>query len=127
MRQEPQQPPEQAARRLADDSADLVRAELARLREELREIVRNSAGGVLLTAVAGVSGLLALHALATSVQRAADRALPPRAAPAVLVVTYLGGAAAAGVLGARQLRQARLAADRAARNVRTDINAATPT
>lgn len=124
MRQEPNRPPEQAAQRLADDSAELVRAEMARLRADVGEIVRRSAGGLVLTAVAGVGGLLALHAAAVVVLRSADRVLPPRAAAAVLAATYLGGAATAAVLGGWRLRAAGLTARRAAEDLRADAQAA---
>ncbi|GIL27808.1 phage holin family protein [Actinocatenispora comari] len=124
-----QQPrgPEQAAQRLAADSAELVHAELQHIRTDALELARRSAGGLALAAIAGAGAALALHAFASAVLRGADRLLPPRAAALTLTGVYLAGSAGAAVLATQRLRAAAAVAGRAASDLRTDAEAAVGT
>ncbi|MFJ9770312.1 phage holin family protein [Kitasatospora sp. NPDC101157] len=96
-----------AARRLTESTANLVRQEVDRVRDELTATVRQAGLGAGLLAGAGVCGVLGLASVHTVLLRTFERRLPPRAAAATLTVLYLAGAAALLPVARERLDRAR--------------------
>jgi len=95
-----------AAVRLRNDAAALMRDELDSLRGELADTARHmSSGAIMATASAG-TGLLALAALHTTLLRLLESVMPPAAAAAVLAVGYVAGAAVLVFMARKQLKAA---------------------
>ena len=100
-----------AAVRLRNDAAALMRDELESLRGELADTARHMSTGAVMGAASAGTGMLALAALHTTVLRLLESVMPAPAAAAVLAVGYVAGAAVL-VLAAR--KQLKAAADSAA-------------
>lgn len=91
--------------RLSQDTAELIRTEIALAKAETLQTARRGALGAGLLAGSGVIGLLALGSLSRSVEAAFGRALdPPGAAlaTAALWTGISGGLAASGVTALRR-------------------------
>jgi hypothetical protein len=95
-----------AAVRLRNDAAALMRDELDSLRGELADTARHmSSGAIMATASAG-TGLLALAALHATLLRLLESVMPPWAAAAVLAGGYVAAAAVLVFMARKQLKAA---------------------
>ncbi|AEW99253.1 phage holin family protein [Streptantibioticus cattleyicolor] len=108
-----------AAGRLSQDVASLVRAELDRAKAELTDTARRAGTGTGAFAVAAVSGVFALVAAHQSLLAALERAVSRRAAAAALTCAYTACAAASAWYGYDRLCQARAASRQALRQMGT--------
>lgn len=115
-----------AANRLTQDTAALVRQELQAVRKELLATARRAGAGAGLCAGAGVCGLLALCAAHSTLLRALEHTMPRGRAAATLTALYAAAAAGLGVAGRERLRAAGLASGRALEQVREDLPGAGP-
>ncbi|GAB7029269.1 phage holin family protein [Streptomyces sp. NPDC021749] len=98
----------EAAGRLSQEVATLVRAELDRARIELTETARETGLGSLALTAGGVCALLGLLSAHEAVLRAVERRWPPpQRAAATMAVGYASGAAALASFGCWRLRKAR--------------------
>jgi hypothetical protein len=124
----PEEPRPQGARRLGDaaarlreDTAELVRQELREVRDELADTMRRAGVGGAALAGAGALGLLAAVAAHQTALRALESVLPRPAAAAVLGLGYAAGAAGLAVYGAERLRAAAQSSGEAIDKVREDL------
>lgn len=99
----------EAAGRLSEEVATLVRAELDRARYELTETARETGLGSLALTAGGVCASLALLSAHEAVLRAAERHWPPQRAATLVGLGYASGAAAFASFGCWRLRRARAA------------------
>lgn len=95
-----------AAVRLRNDAAALMRDELESLRGELADTARHMSSGAIMAAASAGTGMLALAALHATVLRLLESVMPPPAAAAVLTVGYVAGAAVLVMAARKQLKAA---------------------
>ncbi|MFD8542906.1 phage holin family protein [Streptomyces sp. NPDC059649] len=100
----------EAAGRLSQEVATLVRAELDRARYELTETARETGLGSLALTAGGVCAVLALLSAHEAVLRAVEqRWPPPQRAAATVALGYASAGAAFASFGCRRLQKARAA------------------
>ncbi|EWT06435.1 hypothetical protein N864_21570 [Intrasporangium chromatireducens Q5-1] len=122
MTQSPEGGPREAAARLGQDTADLVRAEVQRRKDDLIATAWRSSTALALFGGAGLSAVLALATTEVALLRGLEKIMPR--GRAALVLAMLHGAAAAGLAmaGQRAMEEARESAretlDRASDDVR---------
>ncbi|MEU4660150.1 phage holin family protein [Micromonospora chalcea] len=92
--------------RLAEDVADVVRAEVRAVRAQVGEAARPAGVGVALLAAAGGCLVLGAGAASTTVLRMLETLLPRRLAAAGLTAGYVVAAVVLGRVGLAQLRAA---------------------
>ncbi|MEU3453414.1 phage holin family protein [Micromonospora sp. NPDC006766] len=109
--------------RLAEDVAEVVRAEVRAVRGQLADAARPAGLGVALVAVAGGCLVLGAGAASTTVLRMLEAFLPRRLAAAGLTAGYLATALVLGRLGLNQLRAAGGGSARLADEVRDAVSA----
>jgi hypothetical protein len=102
-----------AAGRLSQDVASLVRGEIDRTKAELVATVRGAGLGSAAVAGAGVCGALTLVMAHQTVLRTLERRWPAHRAAAALTCAYAACAAALAWYGCDKLQQARAASQQA--------------
>lgn len=110
-----------AAARLSQDTAELVRQELAEVGSQLTATVRRAGLGAVLVAGSGLCGLLTLWAAHETALRALEHLMPRDWAAASLTAAYASGAGALAVLGWDRLRAAARESGEAIGQVRQDL------
>ncbi|MFU8850766.1 phage holin family protein [Micromonospora sp. SL1-18] len=115
--------PVSPADRLAEDVAEVVRAEVRSVRGQLADAARPAGLGVALLAAAGGCLVLGAGAASTTVLRMLEAFLPRRLAAAGLTAGYLATAALLARLGLNQLRAAGGSSARLADEVRDAVSA----
>ncbi len=109
--------------RLAEDVAEVIRAEVRAVRGQLADVARPAGLGVALLAVAGGCLVLGAGAASTTALRMFEAFLPRRLAAAGLTAGYLAAALVLGRLGLEQLRAAGGDSARLADEVRDTVSA----
>lgn len=130
MTQSPEGGPREAAARLGQDTADLVRAEVQRRRDDLVETAWRSSTSIALFGGAALCGVLALASAEATMLRALEKVMPRGRAAFVLTLIQSAGAVGLALAGRSAMQQARAAAqetlDNASDDVRTAREQATP-
>ncbi|GAA3039164.1 phage holin family protein [Streptomyces glomeratus] len=93
-----------AAARLAQDTAQLVRHEILAAQSEVRAALRRIGAGGALLGAAGVCGVLALWSAHETALRALESKLPGPRASALLGCVYVAGAVALGAAARDRVR-----------------------
>ncbi|MDT0466233.1 phage holin family protein [Streptomyces gibsoniae] len=93
-----------AAARLAQDTAQLVRHEILAVQSELRAALRRIGAGGAMLGAAGGFGVLALWSAHETALRALESKLPGPRAPALLGCAYAAGAVALGAAARDRVR-----------------------
>jgi hypothetical protein len=123
MAQAPEGGARDAAARLGQDTADLVRAEVQRRRDDLMATVWRSSTALALFGGAAGCGLLAVGMGEVTLLRGLEKVMPRGRAALVLTTFHAASAAGLAVAGRRALQQARASAqstlDKASDDVRT--------
>ncbi|MFJ8579874.1 phage holin family protein [Micromonospora sp. NPDC093277] len=115
--------PASPADRLAEDVADVVRAEVRAVRGQLADAARPAGLGFVLLAAAGGCLVLGAGAASTTVLRMLETFLPRRLAAAGLTGGYLAVAVVLGRLGLNRLRAAGGSSARLADEVHDTVSA----
>lgn len=116
-----------AASRLTRDTAELIRAELDRARDELIATARRTGVATAMLGSGGVCGVLALATGTTAMLRLFEKAMPPTRAAILLSTLYAGAGAGLAVAGVRRLQAARAAATAAMATADDDVRHARDT
>lgn len=116
----------EAAARLGQDTADLVRAEVQRRRDDLVGTLRRSSTAVALFGGAGVCGVLALATGTVTVLRGLETMMPRGRAALVLTGLFAAGAAGLAVAGRQAMQQAGASAQEALEKASDDMRRARP-
>ncbi|MGR6320231.1 phage holin family protein [Micromonospora soli] len=111
------------ADRLAEDVAEVVRAEVRAVRSQLADAARPAGLGFVLLAAAGGCAVLGVGAASTTALRMLESFLPRRLAAAGLTGGYLLAAVLLGRVGLDQLRAAGGSSARLADEVRDAVSA----
>lgn len=111
----------EAAARLTQDTAELVRQEIRAARGEALAMLRQAGMGSGLLAGAGVCGVLALGSAHQTVSRALERVMGPVGAGAALTTGYATSAGVLAVAGRNRLRDAGTTSGDAFRRLRDDL------
>jgi len=122
----PRSGPADAAARLSQDTADLIRAELQRSRTELLSAARRGGGAAALLGGAGVCGVLALATGTVTVLRVLEAVTGPKRAALLLTLAYGGGAAALAFTGVRAAQAAAASAQQAVDATGDDVRRWSP-
>ncbi|SBT45878.1 phage holin family protein [Micromonospora narathiwatensis] len=115
--------PASPADRLAEDVAEVVRAEVRAVRGQLADAARPAGLGFALLAAAGGCLVLGAGAASTTVLRMLETFLPRRLAAAGLTAGYLAVAVVLGRVGLARLRAAGGSSARLADEVRDAVSA----
>lgn len=115
-----------AAARLTQDTADLIRAELQVARDEVMATVRRTGTAAALLGGAGVCGVLVLATGTVTVLRGLEKIMPPGRAALVLTTLYAAGAAGLAAAGMQAARAANESAEQALDTASRGVRSATP-
>lgn len=115
-----------AAGRLAADTAELVRQEIARARADAIDVLRRAGMGAAFLTGAGACGVLAFHASSAAILRLLESFMPPRRAAFVFTGACLTGGGVLAYLGLERLRMAGVLSGRTLSEIRRDVSRATP-
>jgi hypothetical protein len=122
MTETPQGGAGEAATRLGQDTADLVRAEVGRRKDDLMATARRSGTALALFGGAALSGVLALATTEVAILRGLEKFMPRGRAALLLATLHAAAAAGLAVAGQRAMEEARASAretlDRASDDVR---------
>lgn len=130
MTQNPEGGPREAAARLGQDTADLVRAEVQRRRDDLVATAWRSSTSIALFGGAALCGVLAMASAEATMLRAMEKVMPRGRAALVLTLVQSAGALGLALAGRNAMQQAGAAAketlDNAGEDVRNAASQAPP-